>query len=233
MAAAREGAKVAVIDLYPDKAQETLGRIQQEGGEGMALAADLSKHVDAHQAVLQIVAAWKGIHYLCNSAGLQTYGTVESTDEDTWDKTLDVNLKSIYLLSKYCIPEIRKQGGGAVVNISSVQGLQCQRNVVAYAASKGGAIALSRAMAMDHARENIRVNCICPGSVDTPMLRYGAAQHGPMEEVLKEWGENHAIGRIGRAEEVAQTVLFLWSDAAGFMLGYPVVVDGGLISGLL
>ena len=130
------------------------------------------------------------------------------------------------------VPEIRKQGGGAIVNISSVQGLQCQKNVAAYAASKGGAIALSRAMAMDYAHENIRVNCICPGSVDTPMLRYGAAQHGPLEEVLKEWGYNHPIQRIGKAEEIAQTALFLMSEGAGFMLGYPVVVDGGLISGI-
>ncbi len=158
---------------------------------------------------------------------------METTDESLWDRTLDVNLKGMFLTAKFAIPEIKKQGGGAVVNISSVQGLVCQRNVAAYATSKGGAIALTRAMAMDYARDNIRVNCICPGSIDTPLLRYGAGQHGPLEEVLKEWGKMHPIGRIGKAEEIAKTVLFLWSDDAGFLLAQPIVVDGGLISGIL
>ena len=233
IAAAAGGAAVAILDVNEQNAENTANEITANGGNALAIGADLTKMTEAGEAINKVVSTFGGINYLCNSAGLQSYGTVVSTDEETWDKTMEVNLKSIYLVSRFCIPEIQKQGGGAVVNISSVQGLRCQTNVAAYAASKGAAIALTRSMALDHADQNIRVNCICPGSVDTPMLRYGAGKHGDVEEVLKLWGSQHPIGRIGTANEIAQTVLFLFSDAAGFMTGQPVVVDGGLISKIL
>lgn len=230
---AREGAQVVVADIDDDHARETLDLIQKEGGRGITVVGDLTEAEVARRVAETAVEHFGRIDYLCNSAGLQTYGTVETTDEATWDRTIDVNLKSIFLLSKYCIPEIKKQGKGAVVNISSVQGLSCQSNVSAYAASKGGAIALTRAMALDYAPHNIRVNCICPGSIDTPMLRYGAGEHGDADEVIRSWGADHPIGRVGTPEEVAETVAFLFSDAAGFILGRPIVVDGGLISKIL
>lgn len=233
IALSAEGASVAVIDINEKNANDTADKIKAEGGRAIALPADVTKMAEAEEAVHIAVSEFGGINYLCNSAGLQTYGTVVSTDEETWDKTLAVNLKSIYVVSKFCIPEILKQGGGAIVNISSVQGLRCQSNVSAYAASKGAAIALTRSMALDYAKENIHINCICPGSIDTPMLRYGAGKHGNVEEVLKLWGSHHPIGRVGTAEEIAQTVIFLFSDAAGFMIGQPVVVDGGLMSKIL
>lgn len=232
-ALAGEGARVVIADINEKTAVETRDQILRSGGKCQVVIGDASKIEAAERIAQKAVDAFGGIHYLCNSAGLQTYGTVESTDEATWDLTMNVNLKSIYLVSKFCIPEIRKQGGGAVVNISSVQGLRCQSNVSAYAASKGAVIAMTRSMALDYAQENIRVNCICPGSIDTPLLRFGAAQHGKMEEVLKKWGAAHPIGRIGTAEEIAQVVLFLFSDAAGFIVGQPIVADGGLISGIL
>jgi len=152
------------------------------------------------------------------------------TEEDLWDKTLNVNVKGMYLLAKYCVPQMRKRGGGSIVNISSVQAFVCQTNVAAYATSKGAAVSLSRAMALDHAPEGIRVNCVCPGSIDTPMLQWGAAQHGDPKEVIKEWGSKHPIGRVGTSTEVAKTVMFLWSEDAGFMTAQPVIIDGGLIS---
>lgn len=232
-ALAEEGARVIIADINERTAAQTRDQIIRSGGKCEVVIGDASQIEAAERIAKAAVDAFGGIHYLCNSAGLQTYGTVESTDEATWDLTMNVNLKSIYLVSKFCIPEIRKQGGGAVVNISSVQGLRCQSNVSAYAASKGAVIAMTRSMALDYAQENIRVNCICPGSIDTPLLRYGAAQHGKMEEVLKKWGASHPIGRIGTAEEIAQVVLFLFSDAAGFIVGQPIVADGGLISGIL
>jgi len=233
LAFAAEGGRVAVADIDGEKARETAAAIEARGGRALAVTADLTRGEDAARLTEAAVGAFGGIRYLCHSVGLQTYGTVETTDEATWDRTLAVNLKSMFLVAKYCVPAIRRQGGGAIVNISSVQGLRCQANVSAYAASKGGAIALTRSMALDYAPDNIRVNCICPGSIDTPLLRYGAAAHGEVEAVLQEWGRQHPIGRIGTAEEVAQTVLFLFSDAAGFMLGQPIVVDGGLISRIL
>ena len=233
IALAIEGASVAIIDINEKNANNTADEITAAGGSALAVAADVTKMVEAERAVSQAVSTFGGINYLCNSAGLQSYGTVVTTDEATWDRTLEVNLKSIYVVSKFCIPEILKQGGGAVVNISSVQGLRCQSNVAAYAASKGAAIALTRSMALDYAAQNIRVNCICPGSIDTPMLRYGAGKHGDVEEVLKQWGSHHPIGRVGTSAEIAQTVLFLFSKASGFMIGQPVVVDGGLMSKIL
>ncbi len=233
LAFAAEGGRVAVADINGEKARETVAAIEARGGRALAVTADLTRREEAVRLAAATVEAFGGIRYLCHSVGLQTYGTVETTDEAAWDRTLAVNLKSMFLAAKYCVPAIRRQGGGAIVNISSVQGLRCQANVSAYAASKGGAIALTRSMALDYAPDNIRVNCICPGSIDTPLLRYGAAAHGEVEAVLREWGRQHPIGRIGTAEEVAQTVLFLFSDAAGFMLGQPIVVDGGLISRIL
>ena len=230
---AAEGARVVVADIHAENAGQTVAEIEKAGGTAVAVIADVTKIADAEKIAREAVTHFGAIHYLCNSAGLQTYGTVETTDEATWDLTLAVNLKSMFLVSKFCVPEIRKAGGGAIVNISSVQGLKCQPDVSAYAASKGGAIALTRSMALDYAQQNIRVNCICPGSIDTPLLRFGAAKHGPEEEILKEWGSHHPIGRIGTPEEIAKTVLFLFSEDAGFMLGQAVVVDGGLLSRIL
>lgn len=230
---ATEGGHAVVADLNAAHAEAVAASIRLAGGNALAVAGDVTLADDAKRITEQALAAFGGIHYLCCSAGLQTYGTVESTDEATWDRTLDVNLKGMFLMAKYCIPEIRRQGGGAVVNITSVQAIQTQKNVSAYAASKAGVIALTKSMAMDYATENIRVNCICPGSVDTPLLRFGAAQHGPVEEVLKSWGNQHPIGRIGQPQEIAKTVLFLFSEDAGFILGQAIVVDGGLTSRLL
>ena len=233
IAAAKAGAAVAIADLHTTNANAVAELITKAGGKALAITADVTKIKEAESITTTTIRDFGRLDYVCYSAGRQTYGTVETTDEANWDTTLNVNLKGMYLVAKFAIPEIRKQGGGAVVNISSVQGVRCQKNVLAYATSKGGAIALTRAMALDHAAENIRVNCICPGSVDTPLLRYGAAQHGPEEEILKEWGANHPIGRIGTADEIAQTVLFLWSDGAQFLTGQPIIVDGGLTSGIL
>ncbi|MEZ4826759.1 MAG: SDR family oxidoreductase [Bacteroidia bacterium] len=230
---AAEGGNVVVADINGPQAMAVAASISQAGGIAIAVKGDVTNISDAARIANVAVDSFGSIHFLCCSAGLQTYGTVETTDEETWDRTLGVNLKGMYLMAKYCIPQIRRQGGGAVVNITSVQAIQTQKNVSAYAASKAGVIALSKSMAMDYARENIRVNCICPGSIDTPLLRFGAAQHGPLDEVLAAWGDQHPIGRIGKAEEIAKTVLFLFSDDAAFILGQAIVVDGGLTSRLL
>ena len=140
----------------------------------ISVIADVSKSEDARRIASEAVANFGGIDYLVASAGIQTYGTVVDTDEDTWDRTLAVNLKGVYLAAKYCVPEMIKGGGGAVVNVASVQGLQSQPNVAAYAATKGGVIAMTRTMALDHAKDNVRANSLCPGSIDTPLLRFAA-----------------------------------------------------------
>ncbi|MEM9717683.1 MAG: glucose 1-dehydrogenase [Bacteroidota bacterium] len=233
IAFAKKGAAVVIADLQAIQGQETKKMIIQAGGEALFVQTDVTQIEAVQNLVSQTLRVFGKLNYVCNSAGLQTYGTVESTDETTWDKTFEVGVKSIYLVSKFSVPEIRKQGGGAIVNITSVQGIRSQPNVSAYAASKGAVIALTRSMAMDYAKENIRVNAICPGSIDTPLLRFGAAEHGPLEEVLQDWGAKHPIGRIGKPEEIAETAMFLCSPQASFIHGQSIVVDGGLSIGLL
>jgi NAD(P)-dependent dehydrogenase (short-subunit alcohol dehydrogenase family) len=233
---AREGACVVAVDIDAAGLDEVVGAINAAGGKALAVAADVSKDADAQRIAAEAVRAFGGIDYLCNIAGVQTYGTVVETDEALWDRTMDINLKSIYLVSRYCIPEIARRGGGAVVNMASVQGLASQTRVAAYAASKAGAISLTRTMAQDHAAQNIRVNCVCPGSVDTPLLRFSAANHIPgadPAETLKEWGKSHPLGRVGQASEIAAVILFLCSEDASFMTGGPVLVDGGLMAKLI
>jgi NAD(P)-dependent dehydrogenase (short-subunit alcohol dehydrogenase family) len=181
------------------------------------------------------VEAFGGLDVLFNNAGIQppdSYRTAEHLDEAMWDRVMDVNAKGCFLMCKYAIPEMRRRGGGVIVNNASVQGLQSQPLVPAYAASKGAVLSLTRSLALDHAAEGIRVVAVCPGSVDTPMLRATAGSVSPRDPdgALREWGAKHPLGRIGRPEEIAEVVLFLASDRASFITGEYVCVDGGLMA---
>ncbi len=228
LAFAHEGAAVVIADVDAKAAESVAAEISAAGGQAQAVQADVSR------IAAEAVRAFGGIDVLVNNAGIQTYGTVIDTDEETWDRTINVNLKSIFLVSKYCVPEIIKRGGGAVVNMASVQGMASQKRVVAYAATKGGIIAMTRTMALDHAPDKIRVNCVCPGSVDTPMLRWAADVFVPENPAaaIEDWGNLHALGRVANASEIAKVILFLASEDASFMTGSAVVVDGGLLAGL-
>jgi NAD(P)-dependent dehydrogenase (short-subunit alcohol dehydrogenase family) len=174
------------------------------------------------------------LNALVNSVGIQRYGTVESTSPETWDEVLAVNVKSMFLMAKHAVPLMRRNGSGAIVNISSGQAVASQRNVVAYTASKGAIVAMTRAMAVDHAHEGIRVNSICPGSIDTPMLRAAAHEVSPEDpdRVIEEWGSMYPMRRVGLAGEVADAVLYLVSPLASFVTGADLRVDGGLLAGV-
>lgn len=230
--AGKLGAWVVVVDINDAEGRKTANTIIKNGGSALYCHTDVTSSTSIERMVIE-AEQFGPIKYLANSAGLQTYGTAETTSEETWDETMDVNLKSIFLVSQQVIPQIRRNQGGGIVNLSSLQGLRCQKNVLAYATSKAAAIGLTRAMGVDYAQDGISVNCICPGSIDTPMLRYGAGEHGDADEVIREWGKHHPIGRIGTPQEIAKVTLFLWSPESSFMVGQPVVVDGGLGSVIL
>jgi NAD(P)-dependent dehydrogenase (short-subunit alcohol dehydrogenase family) len=212
------------------KAVETLG-----DSVAAFIVGDVSDAASVQALVGATLDRWQGIDILVNSAGVQPYGTVASMSEADWDRTLAINLKGAFLTGHFIIPEMRRRGGGAIVNIASVQGIACQTNVAAYVASKGGLLALTRAMALDHAPDNIRVNAVCPGSIDTPMLRFAASENldGRTEdEVVESWGAAHPIGRVGLPEDVGAMVAFLAGPRASFCTGGEYKVDGGLLAKL-
>jgi NAD(P)-dependent dehydrogenase (short-subunit alcohol dehydrogenase family) len=175
------------------------------------------------------------IDALINCVGIQTYGSLDDTTEHLWDTTFIVNVKSMFLMAKHFVPLMRKNGKGSIVNLSSVQSLVSQKGVLAYAASKGAINAFSRALAIDLADSQIRVNSVLPGSVDTPMLRKAAdlfRGSKTADEIVEDWGHAHPIGRVGSGAEIAELIFFLSSESSSFITGGQYVIDGGLISQL-
>jgi NAD(P)-dependent dehydrogenase (short-subunit alcohol dehydrogenase family) len=232
---AGEGASVVICSDREEQVEETVAALREEGLEVRGVRADVTSSADMKKLMDLASETYGGVDVLVNSAGVQRYGTVVETEEEVWDEVLDVNLKGVYLASRYAIPEMRKRGGGAIVNISSVQAFASQTGVAAYTASKGGINALTRAMALDHAGENIRVNAVCPASVDTPMLRWSAdlfKGDKSVEETLEDWGRMHPLGRVARPEEVAEVIAFLASARASFITGGDYKVDGGMLAAL-
>jgi len=230
---AEGGASVVIVGRREEHVRQTVAEMQGDGLTVEGIAADISKSVGAEKAVTYTVEHFGGIDILVNSAGIQRYGTVVDTDEATWDEVFDTNVKGMYLTAHFAIPEIEKRGGGAIINVSSVQAFASQKSVAAYTASKGAINALTRAMSLDHAAQNIRVVAVCPGSIDTPMLRYAAdvwKGDKSSDEMVEAWGKMHPIGRVGTPEDVAELIAFLASDAASFITGGEYKVDGGLLS---
>jgi len=230
----RSGASVAVADVNKPAGQAVAREIDKAGGKGLFVQADVARAADCKRAVDETVAAFGGVDILFSNVGIQpleSYRNVEQTTEEQWDRIIGVNLKSRFLMAKYAIPEMRKRGGGVIVNNASVQGIQSMRRVPAYAASKGGDLSLTRQMALDYAHENIRVIAICPGTIDTEMVRTAArAEGGDVEATVKRYGKSHPIGRIGTGKDIANMVLFLASDRASFITGSYFLVDGGYLA---
>jgi NAD(P)-dependent dehydrogenase (short-subunit alcohol dehydrogenase family) len=230
----REGASVAVADINRDAGERAARDIQKAGGKGKFVQADVSRIDECRRVIEETVRAFGGVDILFNNVGIQpleSYRNVEDTTEEQWDRIIGVNLKSRFLMSKYAIPEMRKRGGGVIINNASVQGLQSMKRVPAYAASKGGDLSLTRQMALDYAAENIRVVAICPGTIDTEMVRTAArAEGGNIEETVARYGKSHPIGRIGTGKDIANTVLYLASDKASFITGSYFLVDGGYLA---
>jgi meso-butanediol dehydrogenase/(S,S)-butanediol dehydrogenase/diacetyl reductase len=196
---------------------------------------DVTQAEPVREAVAKAVREFGGLDMIVNAAAFHPFGNVVETPLETWNRCMMVNVGSIYLLGHFGIPEMKKRGGGAIINLASVQGYACQRGVAAYATSKGAVHSLTRALALDHAGDNIRVNSISPGSINTPMLERSAGNFAPgvpIAEVFRRWGKAHPLGRIGTPEEVAELAAFLVSDKAGFCTGGDYLVDGGLLAGI-
>ena len=230
---AQGGAGVVLCGHEEGPLAEAEAALAEEGLTAAGKVADVASMEACRDAVAFAVERFGGVDILVNSAAIQPYGTVETMEEAEWERVMSVNLTGAYRMAHFAIPEMRRRGGGAIVNIASVQGLACQTNVAAYAASKGGMLALTRAMAQDHAADNIRVNAVCPGSIDTPMLRYAASENkgeGTQDEIIAVWGRMHPIGRVGRIEEVAELIAFLAGPRSSFCTGGEYKVDGGLMA---
>ena len=228
---AREGAAVAVADLNEAGGQAVVDQIRREGGRALFIRCDVTRAGDCRRAVEQTVAEFGGLDVLFNNAGIIRRATVVDASEADWDRVMAVNVKSVFLMSKAAVPVMAAAGGGAIVNTASGWGLVGGQRAAAYCASKGAVVLLTKAMALDHGPQGIRVNCICPGDTDTAMLRQEAAQLGePVDRFLADSAQR-PLGRLGRPEEVAQAALYLASGAASFVTGAALVVDGGGTAG--
>ncbi|GAB4538821.1 MAG: SDR family NAD(P)-dependent oxidoreductase [Anaerolineae bacterium] len=228
---AREGAAVAVADLDEVGGEAVVHMIQEAGGQALFILCDVTRASDCQRAVRLSVDELGGLDILFNNAGIIRRTTVLETTEEEWDQVMAVNVKSIFLMSRYAIPVMEKAGGGVIINTGSGWGLVGGARAVSYCASKGAVVNMTRAMAIDHGGQNIRVNCICPGDTDTGMLREEARQLGiPDTEFLAE-AAARPLNRIGTPEDIAQAALYLASDAASFVTGTVLVVDGGGLAG--
>lgn len=228
---AREGASVTVADVDEAGGREVVAGIVDGGGNALFIHCDVTRAADCERAVRETQVRFGHLDILLNNAGIARRASVLDTSEEDWDRTMAVNVKSVFLLSRAAIPRMMETGGGTIVNMGSGWGLVGGQDAAAYCASKGAVVQLTKAMAIDHGRYNIRVNCLCPGDTDTSMLRGEARQLGePTERFLEEAAER-PLRRIGQPRDIAQAALYLASDASSFVTGAVLVVDGGGIAG--
>ena len=224
---AKEGAKIAITGRNEKRGHAVIEKILNDGGEAIFLRTDVRKAAECRRAVEETIRVYKAVDILFNNAGIfYPHSTLDCSEEE-WDLQIDVNLKGTFLMSKFALPGMIERGGGVIINNSSGWGIVGGDAAVAYCASKGGVVLLTKAMAIDHGRRGVRVNCLCPGDVDTPMLPEDARMRGQKWDDYLAGCSNRPLGRIGTAEEIAKAALFLASDDSSFMTGATLVVDGG------
>jgi NAD(P)-dependent dehydrogenase (short-subunit alcohol dehydrogenase family) len=224
---AEMGARVSVLDVNEGASQKTVAAVEQQGGEANAIRCDVTKADDCHSAVETVIGKWGRIDILCNCAGIAIRKDLVELTEEEWDRALDVTLKGIFLLSREVIPHMIRAGGGSIINIGSGWSLKGGPRAASYCAAKGGVVNLTRAMAIDYGKPNIRVNCVCPGDVDTPMLRRECSQLGEDVQSFMREAANRPLARVGTPEDIANAVLFLASPMSSWITGAALVVDGG------
>ena len=228
LALAREGAKVAVAGRRREKLGEVAQAIRQAGGEALVTVCDVSSEADSYRAVKDAEEAFGHVNVLVNNAGALSVSTVESISVEEWDRLMATNLKGPFLMSRAVLPAMRQAGGGAIVNVGSVLGLVAMKDRAAYCASKGGVTMLTKAMALDHAQEKIRVNCICPAIVETDLIRelFSKSEEGRRARDTRL--ATLPLGKFGKPDDVAELAVFLASEESSWMTGTAIPVDGGL-----
>lgn len=232
---AKGGARVMACGIDDRANQELAAEAAKQGLAVEVEHCDVSEPESVQQVVEESAQKLGGIDILVNAAAIHPFGTVLETEPETWNRCMTVNVGGAYLMARAAIAEMKKRGSGSIVNLASVQGYACQRGVAAYATSKGAILSLTRALALDHARDKIRVNSISPGAIETPMLARSADHFGPgipHEFVFARFGAAHPLGRIGSPEEIAELAAFLASDRASFCTGSDFTADGGLLAGI-
>ena len=227
----REGATVAIVDIDEPNGQAVVQSIVKGGGKAVFLHCDATSASECQQAVGKVVKELGKIDILFNNVGIIRRASVVDTTEEEWDKVMDTNIKSVFLFSKNVVPNMVKNGSGIIINTASGWGLVGGYKAASYCASKGAVVLLTKAMAIDHGPQNIRVNCICPGDTETPMLYSEALQLGVDKEEFLAEATQRPLQRIGKPEEIAKAALFLASDASSYITGTALVVDGGGLAG--
>jgi meso-butanediol dehydrogenase/(S,S)-butanediol dehydrogenase/diacetyl reductase len=224
---AREGARVAVNDIVPGRAEETLAIIQSAGGMGISVPGDVSNVNDAGRMVADTVQAFGRIDVVVNNAGVIVPGSVDTTPEEVFDRVMRINVKGTFLVSKFAVREMLKSGGGVIVNNASVAALKGIPDRSAYSASKGAVVSLTRAMAIDYIKDRIRINCVCPGTTETPALEEIMRSADDPRAAKEAFIARQPIGRLGKDEEIAQAMLFACADETAYMTGSIIAIDGG------
>ncbi|HKW64750.1 MAG TPA: SDR family oxidoreductase [Candidatus Acidoferrum sp.] len=228
LAFAREGASVAVAGRRLEKVKEVAAEIEKQGGAALPLQCDVSRTKDPERAISETAKKFGKFNVLVNNAGTLSVSTVDTITEEDWDRVITVNLKGPFLTSRAALREFRKNGGGTIVNIGSILGLVAMKDRAAYCASKGGVTMLTKAMALDHAHENVRVNCICPSIVETELVK-GLFDDSEQGKRLKQSRMGTIpLGRFGQPADVADLAVFLASDESSWLTGTAIPLDGGL-----
>jgi meso-butanediol dehydrogenase/(S,S)-butanediol dehydrogenase/diacetyl reductase len=227
---AKEGAKIMMVARDETKGRTALDEVRQIG-EAAYFKANVSDSSQVRRMVEDTIQRYGRIDVLVNNAAICPPGDVVTTSEETWDQVIDVNLKGVFLCCKYVIPQMQKIGGGTIVNIGSINSLMAMENEAAYDTSKAGVLMLTRAIALDFAKANIRANCICPGAIETPMLKASLDTSPDPKAARQSLIQKHPLHRIGMPREIAQAALFLATDASSFVTGAAIPVDGGILAG--
>jgi meso-butanediol dehydrogenase/(S,S)-butanediol dehydrogenase/diacetyl reductase len=228
---AQEGAKIVLVGRDEAKGRMSREEIKRHGGEAIFVKADVSKSIEVQEMVEHAIEKYGRIDVLFNNAGVNPVGTAENTSEKVWEETIGINLTGVFLCCKYVIPHMLRQGGGTVINTGSVNSFMSWENEVAYGASKGGVLMFTKATALDFAKKNVRVNCICPGLVITPMVRKIWDELPDPKRAEERIIRRHPMHRAATPEEIAKVALFLASDDSSFVTGAAIPVDGGILSG--